>query len=105
MPLEYSPIFPNYHNMNAIISLLPAGLRNNITAATAVAVLLCIAIHSVGLVVYRLFMAPLAGFPGSKIAAATHFYEFFFDWWCQGKYIYEIEKMHKRYGLKPFRSS
>jgi hypothetical protein len=73
--------------------------RDNIAARSAAVLLQCFAVYSVGLVVYRLFLSPLAGFPGSKIAAATHFYEFYYDWWCQGQYIYEIEKMHRRYGL------
>ena len=48
---------------------------------------------------YRLTISKLAGFPGPKIAAVTYWYEFYYDWWCSGKYIFEIEKMHKKYGL------
>jgi hypothetical protein len=48
--------------------------------------------------VHRLYFSPLAGFPGPKLAAATHWYEFYYDYWCNGKYIFEIEKMHKKYG-------
>ena len=51
------------------------------------------------LVLYRLKISKLSGFPGPKIAAATYWYEFYYDWWCSGKYIFEIEKMHKKYGL------
>lgn len=51
-----------------------------------------------GLGLYRLTFDPLAGFPGPSIAAATYWYEFYYDWWCEGKYIFEIEKMHKKYG-------
>lgn len=50
------------------------------------------------LVVYRLFLSPLAKFPGSKLAAATGWYEFYFDWWLNGKYVFEIERMHRKYG-------
>lgn len=52
----------------------------------------------IGLVVYRLFFSPLAKFPGSKLAAATSWYEFYFDYWLEGKYVFEIERMHKIYG-------
>ncbi|RAL66217.1 hypothetical protein DID88_005889 [Monilinia fructigena] len=52
----------------------------------------------IGLVVYRLFFSPLAKFPGSKLAAATSWYEFYFDYWLEGKYVFEIERMHKMYG-------
>ena len=47
---------------------------------------------------HRLTISKLAGFPGPKLAAVTYWYEFYYDWWCSGKYIFEIEKMHKKYG-------
>ncbi|KAI0013031.1 cytochrome P450 [Xylariaceae sp. FL0662B] len=50
------------------------------------------------LVIYRLYFSPLARFPGPRIAAATGWYEFYYQFWLNGKYIYEIEKMHKKYG-------
>ena len=49
--------------------------------------------------IYHLYFSPLAGFPGPKIAAATGYYEFYYDFFKKGKYIFEIEKMHKKYGL------
>lgn len=55
-------------------------------------------LYSLGLAIYRLTLDPLAGFPGPKLAAATYWYEFYYDWWCQGKYIFKIEKMHGKYG-------
>ena len=48
--------------------------------------------------VYRLFFSPLAAFPGPKMAAASGWYEFYFDVVKRGQYIYEIEKMHHKYG-------
>jgi hypothetical protein len=56
------------------------------------------AIYVVGLVIHRLYFHPLAKFPGSKLAAASGWYEFYFDYWLNGKYIFEIERMHKKYG-------
>ncbi|GKU07521.1 cytochrome p450 [Fusarium langsethiae] len=50
------------------------------------------------LVVYRLFFHPLAGFPGPKLAAATLWYETYYDVWLKGKYVFEIKDMHKKYG-------
>lgn len=57
-----------------------------------------------GLIAYRLLFSPLAKFPGSKLAAATGWYEFYYDWWRNGKYIFEIEKMHRKYGQYEYKS-
>ncbi|KAK2823885.1 hypothetical protein FQN49_007522 [Arthroderma sp. PD_2] len=55
-------------------------------------------LYSVGLVIYNLYFSPLAKFPGSKWVAATYWPEFYYDWWRNGKYLFEIEKMHNKYG-------
>ncbi|KAI8945719.1 cytochrome P450 [Xylaria longipes] len=55
-------------------------------------------IYFAGLVVYRLYFHPLAGFPGPKLAAATGWYEFYFQFWLEGQYIFETEKMVNKYG-------
>lgn len=49
-------------------------------------------------VVYRLYAHPLAGFPGPKLAAATFLYEFYYDVIKGGMYIWEVERMHEKYG-------
>jgi hypothetical protein len=56
-------------------------------------------IYVAWLIIYRLYLSPLAGFPGPKVAAATHYYEFYYNYWLQGKYIYKIEDLHKIYGV------
>lgn len=65
---------------------------------TAILVVFASSVYFTALVVWRLFFSPTAGFPGSKLAAATGWYEFYFDYWLEGQYIYEIERMHKKYG-------
>ncbi|KAL9045863.1 MAG: hypothetical protein Q9214_001167 [Letrouitia sp. 1 TL-2023] len=55
-------------------------------------------LYLLALSIYRLTSHPLAKFPGPKIAAATSWYEFYYDWWLQGQYIFEIERMHNKYG-------
>lgn len=55
-------------------------------------------LYVIGLVVYRLWLSPLSKFPGPKLAAATLWYEFYYDAICHGKYTFEIMKMHKKYG-------
>ena len=41
---------------------------------------------------------PLSGFPGPKLAAASYFYEAYYDWFLTGRYGHEIRRMHERYG-------
>ncbi|KAF9888642.1 hypothetical protein FE257_008400 [Aspergillus nanangensis] len=48
--------------------------------------------------VYRLWFHPLHRIPGSKLAAVTSFYEFYFDAIKGGRYLWQIEKMHEKYG-------
>jgi hypothetical protein len=55
-------------------------------------------LHFVGLVIYRLYFSPLAGFPGPKFAAATGWYEFYHDYWRNGQYIFKIRELHEQYG-------
>lgn len=64
------------------------------------AILVVIAVYFVSHVIYNLFFSPIAGFPGPKLAAATGWVEFYHDYFRQGRYIYEIEKMHQKYGKR-----
>jgi hypothetical protein len=68
-------------------------------STTIAGALICGVLYAICLVIYRLFLSPLSKFPGPKIAAATHYYEFYYNYWRQGQYIYRIEEMHKKYGM------
>ena len=48
--------------------------------------------------IYRLYLSPIAQFPGRKLAALTLWYEFYFDVVKRGSYVWEIKKMHEEYG-------
>jgi hypothetical protein len=51
------------------------------------------------LVFYRLFLHPLARYPGPKLAAISRWYEAYYDVVLNGKYTKKIAELHKIYGL------
>ena len=69
----------------------------NISYILLVSVTAWAMIYRLKLAIYCLMFSQLAGFPGLRLAAATGSYEFYYDCLGQGKYIFEIEKMHARY--------
>ena len=81
--------------MDTLTLYLPASSISRMTAVFGALALF----YAVSLSTYRLVFSPLAGFPGPKLAAMTGLYEFYFDFFRNGTYIFEIEKMHQRYGL------
>lgn len=88
------------------MDVLTGHLKADFNALRLAASLAALAIlYPIGLFIYRLTFDPLAKFPGPKIAAVTSWYEFYYDWWCEGQYIFEIEKMHKKYGRCPLGSN
>ena len=56
------------------------------------------------LMIYRVCFHPLARFPGPKLAAATGWYEFYFDILHGTEYtfMHEIERIHEVHGLSEF---
>ncbi|KUJ12388.1 cytochrome P450 [Mollisia scopiformis] len=48
--------------------------------------------------IYSVYFGPLAKFPGSKLAAATLWYEFYYDVILMGCYTFKIQEWHKEYG-------
>lgn len=55
--------------------------------------------YVLGLVFYRLYLSPISKFPGPKIAAITWWYELYYDVIRKGSYVFEIEKLHDKYGM------
>ncbi|KAK0623788.1 cytochrome P450 [Immersiella caudata] len=56
------------------------------------------ALFFLGRCICNLYFHPLRKFPGPKKAAIGGFLEFYYDVLKDGTYIWEIEKMHKKYG-------
>ncbi|KAL8676784.1 MAG: hypothetical protein Q9186_006732 [Xanthomendoza sp. 1 TL-2023] len=55
-------------------------------------------VYVLSLYIYRAFFDQLSHIPGPKLAAATLWYEFYYDVVKKGKYTWEIWKMHEKYG-------
>ena len=53
------------------------------------------------LVVYRLSFHPLSQFPGPRLAAATSWYECYFELIKDGQYVLRLPEMHRKYGAMP----
>jgi hypothetical protein len=49
--------------------------------------------------VYSIYFGPLAKFPGPKLAAATLWYECYYDVVLEGQYTFKIKELHQKYGM------
>ena len=50
-------------------------------------------------VIYRLYLSPIAKFPGPRLAAVSLWYEFYYDVIKGGQYTWKIAELHKQYGI------
>lgn len=55
-------------------------------------------LYMASLVVYRLWLSPIASFPGPFWAKVTFWNEFYYEWIHPGQYFLRIEEMHQEYG-------
>lgn len=81
------------------LSQMEAYLPKDSSLRAGITVLGLSAVYVISLVIYRLFFSPIAKFPGSKLAAVSGWYELYYDVIHKGKYLFEIEKMHDKYGV------
>lgn len=78
--------------------------NGNLSEAWYPAVLLLLVgvcvLYAAGLAIYRLYLSPLAAFPGPKLAAVTAWYETYFELVNNGggHFTFEIMRMHEKYG-------
>jgi hypothetical protein len=74
-----------------------AGVTYDIYLSVVIAVVLVI-VYPIYLAVTRLYFSPISHIPGPKLVAISGWSEFYYDYFKSGKYIFEIKKMHERYG-------
>ena len=51
---------------------------------------------------YRLYLHPLAKFPGPPLAVISFWYEFYYDVVLSGRYTWKVEELHEQYGRLSF---
>lgn len=54
--------------------------------------------YLIGLAIYRLYLSPIAKFPGPKLAALSRWYEIYYEVILKGQFTFHIQELHKRYG-------
>ncbi|GKZ49379.1 hypothetical protein AbraIFM66951_001785 [Aspergillus brasiliensis] len=84
---------------------MPVGPSGLLIAALALTtenlprtILTCMAFYTITLAIYRLHLHPLRSFPGPRLAALTFWYEFYYDVILGGQYVFQIRRLHERYG-------
>ncbi len=65
---------------------------------TARAGLVIVVIWLIYRVFHRLYLHPLAKFPGPKLAIISSLYEFYYDIVRDGQYTFKIQDLHREYG-------
>ena len=64
----------------------------------AMAVFVFSVASTVWLMIYRLYLSPVAAFPGAFWPKVTFWYEFYYEWIKPGQYHQKIHEMHEKYG-------
>lgn len=68
-------------------------------AVLVYAAVAAVILYTISLLIYRLYLSPLAKFPGPKLAAVTLWYEFYYDVIKTGKYTFKLKELHRQYGM------
>jgi cytochrome P450 len=67
-------------------------------ASVVLSILGCSLTYTLITIYRRLYLSPISNFPGPKLAAATFWYEFYYDIILGGQYIWKIKSLHEQYG-------
>jgi hypothetical protein len=81
----------------AVLELLPSDISTKQVVSIG---LLGLLFSFIARRVYSVYFGPLSKFPGPKLAAATLWYEFYYDVICHGNYTFKIKELHRKYGAR-----
>ena len=61
-------------------------------------------LYLVCLIIYRLYLSPIANYPGPKLTAVTGWYESYYELVKDGggQFVFQIKKWHEKYGRPDF---
>jgi hypothetical protein len=68
---------------------------SDLAVIAAVLAVFCLIIYRI---IYNIYLHPLSHIPGPKRATFSSLWEFYHDVVRGGRYLWEIEKMHQKYG-------
>lgn len=88
------PFWETYIPFLLSISRMADSAVTNIAGLAIVVVL----IYFLALSIRRLYLSPIAAFPGPKLAALTFWYEFYYDIVLDRRYTWKIAELHEEYG-------
>lgn len=93
VPYCFSSSTPTPGTMVGVIDILSTSWEHVAIVATGLVLM-----YTISIVVYRLYLSPIANIPGPRLAAATFWYEYYFDVVKQGRYTWRIGELHDQYG-------
>ena len=107
--LCYLTLFPTYHHVRVLIPILEPvpihsipdpimALVSDFQIYLAIGLIGLLLLAQITRTVYSVYFGPLAKFPGPKLAAATLWYEFYYDMYLKGQYTFKIKELHGKYG-------
>lgn len=79
-------------------SLLPDLTSSSPTHLLLTTIPPLLVLYTIYVAIYRLYLSPLAGIPGPRLAALTQWYEFYYDIILPGQYTFKTVELHKKYG-------
>lgn len=90
--------YPTTDLLYAFLNVMLKFIDSSVQSLTVIAILAATFLYTLYGAVWRLYLSPIAKFPGPWFAALTFWNEFYYDVWLGGKYTWKIAEYHEKYG-------